>query len=123
MAIDDFGVGYSSLSYLAELPASCLKIDRAFVQEVEDHHRRLDLLRGICSLGHAMHMTVIVEGVESLDMAAWLRKIGCDAVQGYAISRPLSAVAFAEWYERESPSVAAALVDAESSHPTSQMTA
>jgi len=74
--------------------------------------RRLDLLRGICSLGHAMHMSVIVEGVESLDIAVWLRTIGCDAVQGLAISRPLLAAEFPDWYKRESPSVAASLVDA-----------
>ncbi len=112
VAIDDFGVGYSSLSYLAELPAAWLKIDRAFVHGIEERPRSLDLLRGICGLGHAMHMKVIVEGVESLDVAAWLQTIGCDAVQGYAISKPLSAVAFARWYEHESPSIAAALGDA-----------
>lgn len=123
VAIDDFGVGYSSLSYLVELPATCLKIDRAFVQGIEDRQRRLDLLRGICSLGHAMHMSVIVEGVESLDIAVWLRTIGCDAVQGYAISRPLSAAAFPDWYKRESPSIAAALVDEENAHPESRVTA
>lgn len=117
VAIDDFGVGYSSLSYLAELPATCLKVDRAFVQGIEDHHRRLDLLRGICSLGHAMHMSVIVEGVESLDIAVWLRAIGCDAVQGFAISRPLSSAAFPDWYERESPAISAALVNAKNGHP------
>ena len=122
VAIDDFGVGYSSLSYLAELPANCLKIDRAFVQGIEDRHGRRDLLRGICSLGHAMHMSVIVEGVESLDIAVWLRTIGCDAVQGFAISRPLLAAAFPDWYERESPSVAAALVGAGSGHLDSRVT-
>jgi EAL domain-containing protein (putative c-di-GMP-specific phosphodiesterase class I)/GGDEF domain-containing protein len=123
VAIDDFGVGYSSLSYLAELPATCLKVDRAFVQGIEHHRRRIDLLRGICSLGHAMHMSVIVEGVESLGIAAWLRTVGCDAAQGFAISRPLLAAAFPEWYKRESPSIAAALVDAESGHPESRVTA
>ncbi len=112
VAIDDFGVGYSSLSYLAELPATSLKIDRAFVQGIENRRRRIDLLRGICSLGHAMHMNVIVEGVESLGTAAWLRTVGCDAVQAFVISRPLSAAAFPGWYERDSRSVAAALLNA-----------
>jgi predicted signal transduction protein with EAL and GGDEF domain len=121
VAIDDFGVGYSSLSYLAELPATCLKIDRAFVLGIEDHQRRIDLLRGVCSLGHAMHMHVIVEGVESLSTAAWLRTVGCDAVQGFAISRPLLTEAFPKWYQRESPAVAAALLDAESCRPQSQV--
>jgi predicted signal transduction protein with EAL and GGDEF domain len=123
VAIDDFGVGYSSLSYLAELPATCLKIDRAFVQGIEDRYGRLDLLRGICSLGHAMHMSVIVEGVETLDIAAWLRTIGCDAVQGFAISRPLLAAAFPQWYKRDSLSIATALADVDGSNPESRLTA
>jgi predicted signal transduction protein with EAL and GGDEF domain len=122
VAIDDFGVGFSSLSYLAELPATCLKIDRAFLQGIEDHQPRIDLLRGICSLGHAMHMSVIVEGVESLRIAAWLRTVGCDAVQGFAIARPMLADAFSQWYERESPSIATALADAEIGHPESRAT-
>lgn len=111
VAIDDFGVGFSSLSYLAELPATCLKVDRAFVQGIDEHHRRMDLLRGICSLGHAMHMNVIVEGVESLDLALRLRAVGCDAVQGFAIARPMLSSAFSQWYGHERLSIAAALVD------------
>lgn len=114
VSIDDFGVGYSSLSYLADLPATCLKIDRAFVQGIDGNRRRIELLSGICSLGHAMHMYVIVEGVESLATAKWLSTVGCDAVQGYAIARPLAAAAFADWYEHASLSVAAALLDEES---------
>ena len=111
VAIDDFGVGFSSLSYLAELPATCLKIDRAFVQGIEDHHRRMDLLRGICSLGHAMQMNVIVEGVESLRLAAGLRTVGCDAIQGFAIARPMLPSAFSHWYGHERLSIASALAD------------
>ena len=111
VAIDDFGVGYSSLSYLAELPATCLKIDRAFITGIERRSRGLDLLRGICSLGRAMHMSVVVEGVESLSVARWLRAVGCDAVQGYAIARPAFASAFETWYLVESPSIGAALAD------------
>jgi EAL domain-containing protein (putative c-di-GMP-specific phosphodiesterase class I) len=111
VAIDDFGVGYSSLSYLAELPATCLKIDRAFIVGIERRTRGLDLLRGICSLGRAVHMSVIVEGVESLRVARWLRTVGCDAVQGYAIARPAFAAVFEEWYQRERASISTALAE------------
>jgi predicted signal transduction protein with EAL and GGDEF domain len=115
VAIDDFGVGYSSLSYLAELPATCLKIDRAFITGIERRTRGLDLLRGICSLGRAMQMSVIVEGVESLGVAKWLRAVGCDAVQGYAIARPTFASAFEEWYQRERASISTALAEGDGS--------
>lgn len=109
VAIDDFGVGFSSLSYLAQLPATSLKIDRAFIAAVEEGSRHVDLLRGICGLGHAMHMSVVAEGVESMPVVAWLDKVGCDVVQGYAIARPLTAAAFADWYRHESAAVAASL--------------
>lgn len=114
VAIDDFGVGYSSLSYLAELPATCLKIDRAFINGIERRTRGLDLLRGICSLGRAMQMSVIVEGVESLGVARWLRAVGCDAVQGYAIARPCFGGEFEAWYRLESRSIGAALAEQDS---------
>ena len=122
VAIDDFGVGYSSLSYLAELPATCLKIDRAFITGIERRTRGLDLLRGICSLGRAMQMSVLVEGVESLGVARWLRAVGCDAVQGYAIARPAFADVFEEWYQRERASISAALAEGDASSTDSQWT-
>ena len=115
VAIDDFGVGYSSLSYLAELPATCLKIDRAFITGIERRTRGLDLLRGICDLGRAMHMSVVVEGVESLGVARWLRAVGCDGVQGYAIARPAFASVFEEWFQHESPSIGTALAEGDGS--------
>jgi EAL domain-containing protein (putative c-di-GMP-specific phosphodiesterase class I) len=111
IAIDDFGVGFSSLSYLAALPASSLKIDKAFVQAVEEGSPRADLLRGICELGHAMHLQVVVEGIESLRTAVWLRTVGCDVAQGYAIARPLTAAAFESWHRGDSALIAAALSD------------
>jgi predicted signal transduction protein with EAL and GGDEF domain len=109
IAIDDFGVGFSSLSYLAELRANVLKVDRAFIRGIEDSGRRTNLLRGICSLGHAMRTKVVVEGVESLSMATWLRTIGCDIVQGYAIAPPLTADAFPRWYLGDRQALAARL--------------
>ena len=109
VAIDDFGVGYSSLSYLAALPATELKIDRSFVDGIMDRARRAELVRGICSLGHAMGMTVVVEGVESLAVAGWLPRLGCDVVQGFAFSRPLTPDRFREWYEVDRRTIEALL--------------
>jgi predicted signal transduction protein with EAL and GGDEF domain len=109
IALDDFGVGFSSLSYLDALPATSLKIDRSFIHAIDNSTRRADLVKGVCGLGHAMNLIVVVEGVESLATAAWLKSIGCDRAQGYAIARPLTATQFMEWYERERQSVAAAL--------------
>jgi EAL domain-containing protein (putative c-di-GMP-specific phosphodiesterase class I)/FixJ family two-component response regulator len=101
VAIDDFGVGFSSLSYLAQLPANTLKVDRSFIAGLNGDARNLDLLRGICSLGHAMHMTVVAEGVESLATVPVLESTGCDVVQGYAIGRPMTSTRLAQWYRNE----------------------
>jgi EAL domain-containing protein (putative c-di-GMP-specific phosphodiesterase class I)/CheY-like chemotaxis protein len=109
IAIDDFGVGFSSLSYLGELPASSLKIDRSFIRTIEEGGRRADLLRAICGLGHAIHLAVVVEGVESLQTVGWLRSVGCDMVQGFALGRPLMPDAFETWYRGDRFAVAAAL--------------
>jgi diguanylate cyclase len=109
VAIDDFGVGFSSLSYLAQLPATTLKVDRSFIAGLNGDARNMDLLRGICSLGHAMHMVVVAEGVESLGTVPWLDSTGCDVVQGYAIGRPMTATRFSQWYRVERSEFALAL--------------
>ena len=109
VAIDDFGVGFSSLNYLAQLPATSLKVDRAFIAAVEEGSRHVDLLQGICGLGHAMHMEVVAEGAESLHVVALLERLGCDIVQGYVIARPLAPADFLAWYGNERHEIAAAL--------------
>lgn len=112
IAIDDFGIGFSSLSYLGSLPATSLKIDRTFIRDIDPSTRRADLLRGICGLGHAMQMTVVIEGVESLGLAPWLRAAGCDIAQGYSIARPLTPEAFEIWLATQRGAVADALAEA-----------
>jgi EAL domain-containing protein (putative c-di-GMP-specific phosphodiesterase class I) len=112
IAIDDFGVGYSSLSYLGSLPATSLKVDRAFIVGINENRRRADLLRGVCDLGHALNMIVVIEGVESFGAAAWLRTIGFDRVQGFAIARPLAAQALLDWYENDRGRIARMLDEA-----------
>jgi EAL domain-containing protein (putative c-di-GMP-specific phosphodiesterase class I) len=89
LAIDDFGVGYSSVGYLHRLPVDILKIDKLFVAELHDPRSRA-LVAGVVAMAHAMNLTVIAEGVEDWDSATAVRDLGCDFAQGYLFSRPLA---------------------------------
>jgi diguanylate cyclase (GGDEF)-like protein len=94
IALDDFGTGYSSMAYLAKLPLDYLKIDRAFVVGLPDDAESLTVISSIISLGHALGLQVIAEGVERADQAAVLAALGCDQLQGFHFSRaePLPAL-------------------------------
>ncbi|MEK7834914.1 MAG: EAL domain-containing protein, partial [Pseudomonadota bacterium] len=91
IAIDDFGTGYSSLQYLARLPISALKIDRAFVKNMTTHANDLTLVATIISLAHNLDLKVIAEGVETEAQANYLRLHKCDQVQGFLFSKPVPA--------------------------------
>ena len=86
--LDDFGTGYSSLSYLQQFEFDGLKIDRAFIQHLEDGRTGRQLLKSIIALGHSLNMKVIAEGVETQDQASILQLLSCDFLQGYALGRP-----------------------------------
>jgi len=88
LSIDDFGTGYSSLCRLHNLPIDSLKIDRAFVSEI-DHHQTREIVRIIILLAHSLNLTVVAEGIEDAEQIDLLRKMGCDVGQGYLISKPL----------------------------------
>ena len=87
--MDDFGSGYSSLSMLKDLPVDVLKIDMAFVQEVDKSSRAGAILESIVELGKHLRMDVVVEGVETKEQVEFLSKIGCHHIQGYYFSKPL----------------------------------
>jgi EAL domain-containing protein (putative c-di-GMP-specific phosphodiesterase class I) len=87
--IDDFGMGYSSLSYLKRLPADALKIDKSFIRGLGEDVKDTAIVRMVIELAHTLGMEVIAEGVESWDQAALLEEIGCDLGQGYHFSKPL----------------------------------
>ncbi len=89
IAIDDFGVGYSSLSHLAKLPIDTLKIDRSFVTNMTSSPQGLALVSTIINLAHALNLTVIAEGVETEEQARLLALLGCDEMQGYLFSKPV----------------------------------
>lgn len=91
IAIDDFGTGYSSLSQLSSLPASTLKIDRAFVSKIMPNSNSEPVIEAIIALGHSLSMQIVAEGVETESQRDFLRDKGCDIAQGFWYSKPLSA--------------------------------
>jgi diguanylate cyclase (GGDEF)-like protein len=95
--IDDFGTGYSSLSYLAELPVKTLKIDRAFIARLAESDGNTRVVQAIIALGKAMDLTIVAEGVETAEQYAAVRRLGCDAVQGFFVARPMAAEPFRAW--------------------------
>ncbi|NCP14492.1 MAG: EAL domain-containing protein [Sphingomonadales bacterium] len=99
IAIDDFGAGLASLEYLQRLPASELKIDRAFIAELSISHRNPLITRATIDLAHALDMRVTAEGVDDELSMALLRIMGCDLAQGYLISRPLDPLKFVDFLQ------------------------
>jgi diguanylate cyclase (GGDEF)-like protein len=97
LLVDDYGTGYSSLRYLQQMPVSSIKIDQSFVRRIVDDPESAAIVRSTVELCHALHMRAIAEGVE--EVAVWdaLSAIGCDAVQGYYVGRPLPVGEFPAW--------------------------
>ena len=97
VAIDDFGVGYSSLSHLSQLPVDTIKIDKSFVLEMQGNPERAAIVRATIDLAHGLSLSVVAEGVETLELWAQLELLGCDAVQGYYLSRPIPPSELRSW--------------------------
>ena len=90
IAIDDFGTGYSSLSYLTSFPSDMLKIDKSFIDKMNQSEVSRQYVAMIVSIGHTLNLKVISEGVESPDQVDILKSVGCDYIQGFVWGRPLS---------------------------------
>ncbi len=101
VSIDDFGTGYSSLAYLRQLPIDKIKIDRSFIQEVASNDSDLTIVKTMVELSHGLGKRVLAEGVETQQQLQLLRNIGCDAVQGYFISKPICEEEFTKYLKRK----------------------
>ena len=96
VAIDDFGSGYSSLSYVQQLPVAKLKIDRAFIIDVPENSRNAALVRAAVGMAHGLGLVTVAEGVETVEQREFLASTGCDQLQGYLFGRPMLPDALAE---------------------------
>ncbi len=99
-ALDDFGAGYSSLTYLQRLPVNVLKIDQSFVRDMIEEPENLAILEAVLGLAGAFRRKVIAEGVETADHGLMLLQLGCELAQGYGIARPMPGGEFPGWVAR-----------------------
>ncbi|MBJ7516676.1 MAG: EAL domain-containing protein, partial [Stenotrophomonas sp.] len=90
ISIDDFGTGYSSLLYLKRMPATELKIDRAFVRDLEENAEDAAIVSSIVALGRSLQFNIVAEGVETAGQRDYLSSLGCDQLQGYHLGRPMA---------------------------------
>lgn len=101
VSLDDFGTGYSSLSYLSRLPINEIKIDQAFVRNMFMSDRDLAIVRTVIELGNNFHLDLVAEGVEDSATAEKLAALGCDTLQGFWISKPVSYAELISWFESD----------------------
>ncbi|ACD97034.1 EAL domain-containing protein [Trichlorobacter lovleyi] len=100
LSIDDFGTGYSSLSHLKHFPIDRLKIDRSFVKHVTRDHNDATIAEAIIALAHSMKLTVVAEGIEHSEQMEFMHQRHCDTMQGYYLSRPVTAEEFGTFLKR-----------------------
>ncbi|HSV29660.1 MAG TPA: EAL domain-containing protein [Candidatus Omnitrophota bacterium] len=101
VSIDDFGTGYSSLSYLKRMPIDALKIDRSFVHDITEDGDGAEIVSTIINLAHNLKLRAVAEGVETVEQADFLRSKGCDEIQGFLISRPVSSEDLVSLFDRD----------------------
>jgi EAL domain-containing protein (putative c-di-GMP-specific phosphodiesterase class I) len=103
LAIDDFGTGHSSLGNLRRLPIDVLKIDRSFVEDIEQSPEAYDIVATIVAMAKALSLDVVAEGVETEPQAALLRSHGVEVMQGYLFARPMPGEDAAKLLEPNAP--------------------
>ncbi len=105
VALDDFGTGNASLTYLQKLPAQTIKVDQSFVRDIINDPRDFAIVAGVVTTARMLGLEVIAEGVETVEHAQLLTTLECQALQGYAIAKPMPAIAFADWMKAYEPLV------------------
>ena len=95
IAVDDFGVGYSSLSYLHNLPIHTMKIDRSFISEIQSPHEKHSIVTGLIAMAGELGLDVVAEGVETPVQLEFLRRVECPRTQGFLVGRPVPVSQFA----------------------------
>ena len=98
IALDDFGINYSSLSYLKTLPIDVLKLDKTFVSSIATQPKELAISESVIYLAHKLNLKVVAEGIETAVQHDILKAFGCDSAQGYLYSRPLPPSQFEKLY-------------------------
>jgi diguanylate cyclase (GGDEF)-like protein/PAS domain S-box-containing protein len=111
ISMDDFGSGYSSLSYLQAFPFDKIKIDRAFVMNLGRNPQSAAIVRAVIDLGHGLEMSIVAEGVETQEQLGFLSEEGCDAVQGYFIGKPFPIGQYAALVGRSAANVAGNVIE------------
>jgi EAL domain-containing protein (putative c-di-GMP-specific phosphodiesterase class I) len=96
-SMDDFGIGFSSLASLKQLPLTSLKIDRSFISQMPTSERDRSIVRSTINLAHDLGLRVVAEGVESTDSLALITRMGCDQAQGFVICRPAEGSVILDW--------------------------
>jgi len=99
IAVDDFGVGFSSLAYLKRLPVQVLKIDKSFIQNICSDENDQSIVRSTIEMAHNLGLNVVAEGVETNETLNLLCELGCDVAQGYLFSKPLPPEMFVKWID------------------------
>ncbi|MFC3395472.1 sensor domain-containing phosphodiesterase [Brenneria rubrifaciens] len=97
IALDDFGAGYSNLTYLRNIPATVIKLDKSLIKDIKTDQNSRVIVESIISMLHKLNYSVLAEGVENKDTLDYLTQFGCDEVQGYYFSRPILPEAFTTW--------------------------
>lgn len=106
ITLDDFGTGFSSLSYLCAIPFDKVKIDRSFVAQIGELKGSASIISAVTGLGAALNFQTVAEGVETFSQLAFLRDRGCNQIQGYLISKPISSSDVHGFFELENRKMA-----------------
>ena len=104
IALDDFGTGYAGLDYLQSLPFTCLKIDKTFIQQINQSERSLHIIKAALELARSIGLSTIAEGIEDAEIASQLAILGCSHAQGYHFGKPMPKQQMGPWLARHQAS-------------------